>query len=86
MKPAELIRQARQSVSELTGFEAENVTGFERDGDGWVVTVEVLELERVPNSMDLLGTYEIGFTDDGELNGFKRCARYHRSQVENGRG
>ena len=86
MKPAELIREAKDAVAELTGLTVETVSGLDRDGDGWRVTVEALELERVPKTMDVLGTYEVELSDDGELNGFKRCARYHRSQVENGRG
>ena len=84
MKPAELIRTARELAGEITGLNVENVTGFERDGDGWVVTLEVLELERVPNTMDLLGTYEIGVSDDGELVGVKRIRRYPRGASDKG--
>ncbi len=86
MKPAELIRSAKEAVSELTGLTVETVSGLDRDGDGWRVTVEALELERVPSTMDVLGTYEVVLSDDGELNGFNRSGRYHRAQVENGKG
>ena len=86
MKPAELIKEAKEAVAQLTGLTVETVSGLDRDGDGWVVTVEALELERVPKTMDVLGTYEVTLSDDGELNGFSRRGRYHRSQIENGRG
>ena len=85
MKPAELIREAKDAVSELTGLKVETVSGLDRDGKSWKVTVEALELERVPSTMDVLGTYEVVLSDDGELTGFNRCGRYHRSQVDNGR-
>ena len=36
--------------------------------------------------MDLLATYEIRISDDGELLGFHRRRRYHRAAVDDGRG
>jgi len=87
MQMDELLRIAREQVAALTGFPAESVTGLRADGDGaWAVTVEVLELERVPNTMDLLGSYEIQLDDDGEVLGFTRRRRYHRAAAEDGRG
>jgi hypothetical protein len=87
VRPAELIQAAKQQVAELTGLRAETVSGLDRDGDdGWRVTVEALELRRVPDTMDLLGTYEVTLSDDGELKGFRRRRRYHRAAAEDGGG
>ena len=47
--------------------------------------MEVLELERVPNTMDILATYEVRLSDDGELLGFQRGRRYHRAAENDGR-
>ena len=70
----------------LIGKRVESVSGLSRDGDeAWVVQVEVLELERVPNTMDLLASYEIKLSDDGELLGFQRGRRYHRAAEDDGR-
>jgi len=83
MKAGKLIEQAKLQVSELTGLTPETVSSLTRDGDAeWVVRVEALELSRVPNTMDLLGTYEVRLSDDGELVGFRRTRRYHRSSTE----
>ena len=68
---------ARQLV-ELTGKEAEGVVGLERTEDGWTVLVEVLELRRVPNTTDVLATYEVTVDEQGELEGYHRRARYVR--------
>jgi hypothetical protein len=70
----------------VTGHPVESITGLRRDGDGWVIDVEVRELERIPNTMDLLATYEVDMSTGGELVGFERRRRYHRAAVdENGR-
>ena len=86
MRPAELLRTARQEVSDLTGRRVETVSGLRRDGDeSWVVNVEVLEVERVPNTMDLLASYAVTLSDDGEVLGFERQRRYHRAAADDGR-
>ena len=86
MRPRELLDVAREQVAELVGKEVEAVSGLHRDGDeDWVVIVEVLELERVPNTMDILASYEVKLSDDGEVLGFNRARRYHRAAQDDGR-
>ena len=77
----ELARAARAQLAELTGRRAESVLGIRKDDDGWMVTVEVVELSRVPNSTDLLGCYVVTLDDDGELVGYERVRRYQRGQA-----
>jgi Gas vesicle synthesis protein GvpO len=86
MKAAEAIRRAKRQLAEITGLEPETVSALDHDdGGGWIVQVEALELSRVPDTMDLLGSYEVTLDNDGELRGFRRVRRYHRSATENGR-
>jgi hypothetical protein len=84
VRPVEIVRQAKEQVAELTGLKVEGTTGFERNGEGWIVTVVALELSRTPNTMDVLGSYEVVIDDDGELSQFKRTGRTHRAAVEEG--
>jgi gas vesicle protein GvpO len=81
IKPAELAQSARRQVAELTGRLPESVLGLRKDDDGWKVTVEVVELSRVPNSTDLLGCYVVTLDEDGELLGYERVRRYQRGQA-----
>ena len=86
MPPAELIDVARRHVGELAGVDVEAISSLVRNGDGvWVVTAEALELARVPRTMDLMASYEITLTGDGELLGFRRVGRYERSALQAGR-
>jgi hypothetical protein len=77
-----LVQQARQQVSELTGMPAEAVTGLRHEDDGWTVTVEALELARVPSTMDVLDTYEITLSEEGRLLGLRLVARHRRSATD----
>jgi hypothetical protein len=82
VRPGQLLDEARKHVHDLAGVEAETVSGLVADdGHGWVVTVEAVELPRVPNTMDLMGTYEVTLSQDGELLGFRRVGRYQRTAL-----
>jgi Gas vesicle synthesis protein GvpO len=72
---------ARRALAEITGLQAERVTSLEPRDDGtWKVTVDVLELSRIPNTDDVLGTYEAVVDPSGELLGYQRVRRYARSR------
>lgn len=87
-KPAVL--RVRESV-EMT---AEDIIGRDLDGvlevtrrdgddvDGWRVVVEVIERPAIPNTQDILGQYEIDLDDDADVEGYRRIARYRRSDTE----
>lgn len=75
-------QHALDEISELVGCPAEGVTGVRKDGNGWVVTVEVLEVGRVPETADVMASYDVHVDEDGDVTGFHRLRRYLRAQVE----
>ena len=70
--------QARDLAEELVG-DVDGVSGVDRDDDGWSVTVEVVEVERIPPTTDVIASYELRLDSEGELVSYRRKARYHRS-------
>lgn len=80
----EAVLQAREQVAELMGRPVESVLGMERDDDGWLITVQMVELARIPNSTDVLADYAVRVDDSGEVIGYRRTRRYHRSQADDG--
>jgi hypothetical protein len=75
-------RRAMDTLAELVGCPAEGITAIRRNDDGWVVEVEVLEVERVPETSDVLASYEVEIDNDGEIVEFRRLRRYLRTQTE----
>jgi hypothetical protein len=69
---------AAEQLLDLTGREPEGVTGLERTEDGWKVLVDVAELRRVPNTTDILATYEVEVDSSGNLRGYRRVHRFVR--------
>src|ERR671915_2399050 len=73
---------ARDTIRDLTGYPPESVSGLQWDGETWLVTVDVCELERVPSTTDVLATYVVQLDDGGGLLGYKRTRRFIRAQAE----
>jgi Gas vesicle synthesis protein GvpO len=58
------------------------VSGVERDSHGWRVTLEVVELRRIPESTNLLATYQVVVDEEGNLLEYNRVRRYYRNQAD----
>jgi gas vesicle protein GvpO len=84
LSAADLSRAALQTVAELTGYRPEAVTALEWEGEFWRVSVDALELERIPNTTDLLAEYEVELDGDGTLRGYRRRRRFMRGQASEG--
>jgi hypothetical protein len=80
LSASELGQAAVTTVEELTGYEPEAVTALEWDGEFWRVTVDVLELPRIPNTTDVLASYAVQLDEEGTLRGYKRMRRFQRGQ------
>ncbi|MFE3635477.1 gas vesicle protein [Streptomyces sp. NPDC059168] len=81
-RPMEVLREARAQLAELTGLRPESVSSFEQTEDGWSLEVEVLELERVPDTMSLMASYLVELDTDGQLTGYRRVRRYERGRSD----
>ena len=78
------VQRAREQLEVMMGRPVEAVVGVQRDEDGWTVTVQVVELRRIPNSTDVLGSYAVDVDGAGDVVGYRRTKRYYRSQADDG--
>lgn len=86
LSPANVARAAMLQIADLTGHDVEGVISVEREDNGWAVGVEVVESHRIPDSADILATYEVHLDKNGELSSYRRTKRYLRGQTFGGRG
>jgi len=80
----ETVQRARRQLSALLERAVESVSAFERMHAGWLVTLEVVEVSRIPESTDVLASYEVELDDDRNLRRYARVRRYIRSQADRG--
>jgi hypothetical protein len=78
---AAVVRAALEQFSDLTGYPA-SVSGVRKEDAGWSVLVDVVEVERIPNSTSVMATYRVDLDSDGDLTGYERLRRYNRGAVD----
>ena len=85
MTGSSAVAQAKKHLLDLTGQACETVSSITRRPDGgWNVQLEVVELERIPRTTDILASYAIQLDDQGELLGYERVNRYYRNAASGG--
>jgi hypothetical protein len=78
----ELALTAKATVKDLAEVSPETVSGLQWDGETWLITVEVCEVTRIPNTTDVMASYVVQLDDGGGLLGYKRERRYLRGEAE----
>jgi len=72
---------AKDRLCGLTGFKPDTVSSMNKDEAGWHISVDMVELKRIPEVTDVLATYETVLDDEGNLVSYQRTRRYHRGEV-----
>lgn len=86
MGPNGIVEKAKEQLVKATNLVVDGVVGITKTEEGWLVSLEMLERRSIPDTMDLLGLYEVKLYDDGKLVGFdrKRVRKRGTTTVEEG--
>ena len=79
--PAAIAQHGKEQLAELTGLQPDTVSSLAQDEKGWRVSVEMIEMKRIPDSADVLASYQICLDGAGQLISYERGRRYTLSQV-----
>ena len=72
MNANEVVEKAQQEFVRLGKKPADGVTGLSKTEEGWSVLLEALERKAIPDTMDVLGLYELRLDNEGNLLGLER--------------
>jgi len=69
MNLKEMITSTKHDINEITGFPVNAVTGIVKNVETgfWTVEIELLERTGIPDTMDMLGIYEVSVDGDGAV-------------------
>jgi len=73
--------RAKAELQAITGLDVDHVSAVANMPDGWHVTVDLVELRRIPASTDVLAAYEAVLGPTGVLLSYHRTRRYFRDQT-----
>ncbi|MEV7441841.1 gas vesicle protein [Streptomyces sp. NPDC091204] len=76
------MRAAAQQLAELLGRLPDSVSSLKPTEDGWEAHVEVVELERIPDTTSVMASYRVALDEDGELISYERTRRYTRGMID----
>ncbi len=82
MSAPEALRSAIEQLTELLGRAPESVSALKPTEQGWEADVEVVELERIPETTSVMASYQVVLDPEGKLLAYERARRYTRAQVE----
>ncbi|MCY2931180.1 MAG: gas vesicle protein [Planctomycetota bacterium] len=76
-----LLKQAREQLGQLTGLEVASTVSLHKEEAGWCLQAEVVEKRSLPDSQDILATYEVLLDDVGNVQNFARIGMRRRMDV-----
>jgi len=76
------MRKASAQLMEMLQCEPDSVSAVKATEDGWTADVEVVELERVPDTMSVMASYRVQLDPRGRLMSYERTRRYARGQID----
>ncbi|MFH0519558.1 gas vesicle protein [Streptomyces sp. M41] len=79
---AEAMRCALEQLAGLLGRAPESVSAMEPTDQGWEADVEVVEVERIPETTSVMASYHVVLDQEGKLQSYRRGRRYTRAQVD----
>ncbi len=78
----ELIGRVKSDFSKFNNrCKVDGVTGFRKSDSGWSVDLEVVERKAIPDSLDIMGIYEVLLDKSGGFVSFERKKLRKRSDT-----
>jgi hypothetical protein len=81
MEVAQLVNKLVTEFPPLINLKPSSVVAISRSEDGWVVSIEMIEKKSIPDSMDVLGCYEVSLDGSGNIRDFSRVRLRRRGDT-----
>ena len=78
----EIGEKAGQAAVVLLKKSMDSIISLNKEQEGWLAEVEVVERKSVPDTQDILGRYEMKFDEMGVLQGYRRIKLRRRLDRE----
>lgn len=78
----EIIKNCCNKMEKLLKKKVESAVSFKKDEKGWKILLDVLERKAVPDTLDLIGRYEVIVDKEGKILEYNQVlVRYRRDRL-----
>ena len=77
----QLIQKAREQLGDMTGLELGSTLSARKGDGGWHVQLEAVEKKSLPDSQDILATYDLTMDDSANVLDFNRIGMRKRGDT-----
>lgn len=81
MNPNDIVRKAQDEFVSLSMLPISAVVGILKTDVGWLVSLEAVERKAIPDTMDVLGLYEVCLDCEGNVSSFGRKKLRRRGET-----
>jgi hypothetical protein len=81
MRLSEAIISAREQLYSILNLEIANVISVSKLDDGWDVKIDLIERKAIPDTMDIMGTYDVILDDLGNIIKYERENQHRRMDL-----
>lgn len=82
MRLNEVINAAKEQLHSILALDVANVIAASKTNDGWNVKIDLIERKAIPDTQDLLGTYDIILDEEGNIVSYERKKIRKRMDLE----
>ena len=79
---AQIVKKARSELKAVIGLDISSTIQATKEGEEWLVSLEVVEKHSIPEGMDILAAYETRIDDDGNMLEFRRTGMRRRIDTD----
>ena len=82
MQLMQITERAKAQLATATNLEPLLVSGADKDVDGWRLTVEMIELDRIPEAQGIIGAYDVRVSHEGDIVTWHRTGLRRRDETD----
>lgn len=73
---------AKEQLQSVLNLEVSSVIAASKREDGWQLTIELIERKAIPDTQDILGSYEVILDNEGDMVSYERKRTRKRMDLE----
>jgi hypothetical protein len=72
--------RAKEQLTVITGRDPDSISAFAPSEDGWELTIEMVDIDKIPPTTSVMASYQLEVDDEGNILEYQLMDRYVRGQ------